>query len=261
MGRDVRPQTHPEESVARILFLQHCQRMWEQLKQKDGCEMSGGGGAIISWARMNFEEEGGQALAGGLIAPREKTLIQPAARWLLGLNHLSPSSLTASVMMQMSSSSALSLVLREEDDGKRAGSVTEPDNTSASKAARKKGCHLFCHHAHRTRSCRSQWRDADHVEWRGRTNALSLCGDGEARGHWAGVSSLVTGRSNPLPIVFVSQIPGRKETGGREGRSRSLKRKLTASAERQDWNTRSASNQPRWAEICSSRKAFLDLTG
>ncbi len=144
-----------------------------------------GGCAIISWARMNFEEEGGQALAGGLIAPREKTLIQPAARWLLGGNHLSPSSLTASVMMQMISSSALSLVLREEDDGKRAGSVTEP---SASKAARKKGCHLFCRHSHRTRSCRSQWRDADHVEWRGRTNALSLCGDGEARGHWAGVA-------------------------------------------------------------------------
>ncbi len=29
---------------------------------------------------MNFGEEGGQALAGGLIAPREKTLVQPAAR-------------------------------------------------------------------------------------------------------------------------------------------------------------------------------------
>ncbi len=32
---------------------------------------------------INFGEEGGQALAGGLMAPREKTLVQPAARWLL----------------------------------------------------------------------------------------------------------------------------------------------------------------------------------
>ncbi len=39
--------------------------MWEQLKQKDGCETCGGR-AIISWARMNFGEEGGRALAGGL---------------------------------------------------------------------------------------------------------------------------------------------------------------------------------------------------
>ncbi len=58
-----------------------------------------------------------------MIAPREKTW---DARWLLSGDHSSPSSLTAFVMMQMSSSSALSLALREEDDGKRAGSVTEP---------------------------------------------------------------------------------------------------------------------------------------
>ncbi len=47
---------------------------------------------------------------------------------------------------------------------------------------------------------------------------------------------------------FFSQIPGRKKTGGREGWSRLLKRKLTASTNRQDWNTRSASIQPRWAQ-------------
>ncbi len=47
---------------------------------------------------------------------------------------------------------------------------------------------------------------------------------------------------------FFSQIPGRKKTGGSKGRSRSLKRKLTASAERQDWNAHSVSNQHRWTQ-------------
>ncbi len=36
------------------------------------------------------------------------------------------------------------------------------------------------------------------------------------------------------PLFFSSQVPGMKKTGGREGRRRSLKRKLSASAERQD---------------------------
>ncbi len=130
-------------------------------------------------------------------------------------------------MMRMSSSSTLSLALREEDNGKRAGSITGPNNSSVSEAARKKGCHLFRHHSHRTRSCRSQRSDADHVEWRGWANALSLCGDGEARGHWADVSSLDTQISNLLPAVFFSQIPGRKKTGGREGLSCSLKRSVS----------------------------------
>ncbi len=44
--------------------------------------------------------------------------------------------LTAFVITRMSSSSALSLALREADDGKRAGSVEEPDNSSASESPR-----------------------------------------------------------------------------------------------------------------------------
>ncbi len=88
--------------------------------------------------------------------------------------------------MRMSSSSALSLALREEDDGKSAGSVTEPDNTSASEAARKKAVIYFAI----TRT------ERDHVAHRGGTLimlskengqmlalSLSLCGDGEERGH------------------------------------------------------------------------------
>ncbi len=38
--------------------------------------------------------------------------------------------------------------------------------------------------------------------WVKRKGEFSLCGDGEACGHWAGVSSLVTGCSNPLPRCF-----------------------------------------------------------
>ncbi len=79
---------------------------------------------------MNFGEEEDEHWRGALIAPSEKTLVQPAARWLLSGDHSSPSSLTAFVMMQMSSS--------EEDDIKRAGSVTKPEHSSASEAARKK---------------------------------------------------------------------------------------------------------------------------
>ncbi len=50
------------------------------------------------------------------------------------------------------------------------------------------------------------------------------------------------------PAVCSSQVPGRKKTGGHEGRSRSLKRKLSANAERQDWNSRNESSQARWAQ-------------
>ncbi len=71
LGRMARPR-HPSDSCGQAkmcghrliqrrqvlisLFLQRHQQMWEQLKQKDGCETSGGR-ATISWARMNFGEE------------------------------------------------------------------------------------------------------------------------------------------------------------------------------------------------------------
>ncbi len=70
--------------------------------------------------------------------------------------------------------------------------------------------------------------------WKKRTGEISLCGESEAHGIWAGVSSLSTGRWEPLP---------RKKTGGREGRDRSLKRKRCACAERRDWCSRSENNQ------------------
>ncbi len=112
--------------------------MWEQLKHETSW-----GRSTISWACMNLGEEGGWALAGGLIAPREKTLVQAAARWHLSGDYSSPSSLTAFVIMRMSSSSALSLALREEDDGKRVGSVTEPDNSFRVRRQKKKKAVIY----------------------------------------------------------------------------------------------------------------------
>ncbi len=60
---------------------------------------------------------------------------EAAARWLL---RRSPSSLTVFVINQMSSSSALSLALREADDSRRTGSVKVPDNSSVSEAVRER---------------------------------------------------------------------------------------------------------------------------
>ncbi len=79
-----------------------------------------GGVPRFSELVVYFGEERGWALVGGLLAPREKSLVQPAVRWLLGGDHSSPSSLTAFVMIRMSSLSILSLALHEEDSGKRA---------------------------------------------------------------------------------------------------------------------------------------------
>ncbi len=101
-----------------------------------------------------------------------------------------------------------------------------------------KGCCPIRCHSHRTRSCRSQpQRDADRVGWRGQANALSV-----VMARHAGIEP-TWARLSPAarilcPAVFSSQVPGRKKTCGHEGRSHSLKIKLSASAERQDWNFR-----------------------
>ncbi len=78
--------------------------------------------------------EGGRALVGGLMAPREKPLRDGSS----GGDHSSPSSLTDFDMTRTSSSSVLCLALCEEDSGKRSGSVKEPDNSFASKVARER---------------------------------------------------------------------------------------------------------------------------
>ncbi len=108
-----------------------------------------------------------------------------------------------------------------------------------------KGFHPIRCHSHRMRSCRSQpQRDADRVGSRGQANAFSVV---MARHSgivpaWARFSLAVR---IICPAVFSSQVPGRKKTGGREGRSRSLKWKLSVSTGRQDWNSRNESSQSR----------------
>ncbi len=92
-----------------------------------------------------------------------------------------------------------------------------------------KGYPPFRRHSHRTRSWRSQpRRDADRVEWRGRANALSVVMARHAgiEPTWARLSLAAR---ILCPAVFSPQVPVRKKTGGREGRSRSLKKKLSAS--------------------------------
>ncbi len=84
--------------------------------------------------------------------------------------------------------------------------------------------------------------------WGKRTDECSLS---VVTARHAGIEPTWARLSRPLKSsahCFFSQIPGRKKTGGCEGRSRSLKRKLTASAERQDWNAHSVSNQHRWTQ-------------
>ncbi len=61
------------------------------------------------------------------MAPREQPLIQPAARWLLRRRPFKPELVDS---LCHDADELLILVLREADDGKRAGSVTEPDNSS-----------------------------------------------------------------------------------------------------------------------------------
>ncbi len=157
---------------------------------------------------VNFGKEGGRVLAEGLMAPREKPLVQPAARWLLRQRPLEPELVDS---FCHNADVLHFIVTRTERD-------------------------------HVTRSQEGRWSC-----WVKRTGECSLCGDGEARGHWADVS-LSPATQILCPTVFSSQVPGRKKMGGCEGRSCSLKRKLSVSAERQDWNSRNESSQSRWAK-------------
>ncbi len=80
---------------------------------------------------MNFGEEGGRAMAGGLMAPRKKTLVQPAARWLLRRRPFKPE-----LIDRLCHDADERYVKRTSVQ--RAGSVTKPDNSSMSEAARER---------------------------------------------------------------------------------------------------------------------------
>ncbi len=126
----------------------------------------------------------------------------------------SPSSLTAFVITRMTSSSAFSLALEEADDGKRAGSATEPDNSSASEATRERlsssSLSLTPNEITSLAAAEGYWSS-----WVKRTEC-SLC-DSEACGHWADASSLVTGCSNTLPRSFFLTGPWEEENGRARG--------------------------------------------
>ncbi len=108
---------------------------------------------------------------------------------------------------------ALSLALREEDDGKRAGSVTEPKNSSRPKPPEKKAVIYF----DVTRTKR------DHVAHSGGMLIMLSEEDGRMLSLSAGdgVGTRILSSSSPLPAVFFSQIPGRKKTRGTRSVGRS----------------------------------------
>ncbi len=125
----------------------------------------------------------------------------------------------------MSSSSAFSLALREEDDGKRAGLSMEPNNSSESKAGRVKlsssSLSLTPNYIMALAAAEGRWSS-----WVKRTGECSFC-DSKARGHWANASSLVTGCSNHLPRCFFLTGPWEEENGrGRGAESLSEKKAI-----------------------------------
>ncbi len=105
-------------------------------------------------------------------------------------------------------------------------------------------CHRPAHrHFPRTRPDRSRLqRDAGQVGKKGRETSLCVAKARHAGSEPAWARSQ-PGAENLCPAVFSSQVPGRKKTGSREGRGRSLKRKRSASAERRDWCSRIENNQ------------------
>ncbi len=176
----------------------------------------------------------------GLPSPFQKTLVQPAARWLLSGDHSSTSSLTAFVMNDADKLWVWRYVKRTTLRGR--GQSQSPNTPPRPKPPKKKLSSIWPSLA--TNEIMSFTAEECWSCWVKRTDKFSLF-----LRWWRGQLELACHRPlNSSARYVFSQITGRKKTGGREGRSRSLKRKLTASAERQDWNARSASNNPRWAQ-------------
>ncbi len=237
-GRNARPQTHRKGTGARIPSLQCRQLRWGQRRQMDGYETSRGH-ATIWWAHRGLRGRRGMSIGRGLdCAPGETT--HPACcemaflRQPLSWYGWAPLSFWIWHWVKR---------MAARGRGQSQSPITPPHPTLP-----EKGCHPSRCHSHRTRSCRSQLpRDTDHAEWRWTANTLSAVTARHAgiEPTWARLSLAA---QILCPAVFSSQVPGRKKTGWWEGRSRSLKRKSSASAERRDWNSRNESSQPRWAQ-------------
>ncbi len=126
--------------------------------------------------------EGAQVLAGGLKSPCEKHSSSLLRDGILRGDHSSPSSLIALSWCGWAPHPLWVWRYVKRMTVRGWGQSQSPITLPCPKSPEKKGCHLFSRHSHRTRSCGSQQRDADHFEWRGRVNTLSLCSDGKARG-------------------------------------------------------------------------------
>ncbi len=204
-----------------------------------------GGRAKILWARMNFGEEGGRALVGGFdSAPWENTrpaCCKMAPQWrpferelIDSLCHVAHllwvwRYMKRTTLRGRGQSQSTNTPLCPKPPEKKAAIYFAVTHTERDHVAPDGGMLIMLSEEDgRMLSLSLRWRQG--------TRALSRC---ELAYHRLLKSSA---------RCFFSQITGRKKTEGREGQSRSLKRKLTMSAERQDWNARSASNQPRWVQ-------------
>ncbi len=170
------------------------------------------------WSRelvVNFRKERRWSLLRGLTAPRQKPLIQTAARGLLWWRPLQTQLFNRFERTRKSSASIPALAALGAGKPEGAGSVTEPDSSSASEATSdmlSSACSSSLP-PNETRSpplAEGRWSG-----WIKRTGDISLCGESEARGIWAGVNSLSTGRWEPLPRCFFLTGPWEEEK--REG--------------------------------------------
>ncbi len=166
---------------------------------------------------MNFREERRWSLLRGLTAPRQKPLIQTAARGLLWWRPLQTQLFNRFERTRKSSASIPALAALGAGKPEGAGSVTEPDSSSASEATSDmlSSASSSSLPPNETRSltlAEGRWSG-----WEKRTGDTSLCGESEARGIWASVSSLSTGRWEPLPRCFFLTGPWEEENGRARG--------------------------------------------
>ncbi len=152
-----------------------------------------------------------------------------------GGDHSNPSSSNAFERTQRSSATVPALAALGADEGRRAWSVTKLDSSSASEAANDmllsaSSLSLPPNETRFLALAEGCWSG-----WEKRMGETSLCGESEARGIWAGVSSLSTGRWDPLPCCFLLTGPW-KEENGRARVAESLSEKKERKAQRgENW--------------------------
>ncbi len=176
----------------------------------------------------------------GLTAPLKEALIQTAARWPFWWRLSRHSSSTTFERMRRSSASNPVFAALGVDEGRRAGSATKPDSSFASEAAND----MLSSFSSSSLPPNETELDRLGKIWWEKPICVARARHAGSETTWARFQ-LYT--EILCPSVFSSQVPARKKTGGCGGQSCSLKRKLSASAERWDWCCRSENNQIQWA--------------